>query len=610
MTPSSSTTGCEEALAMTTLRGKLLLGFLVPLVVFAPVAIVILLAESNARSASDDLARIEDRLRYTNGAIRASIDSETGMRGFLLTDDPAFLEPYNQGRVTFDSDIEALRVLVAGDATSSTIVQQMAAAEADWRTRTAEPAMQARRTQDLAAALAFETTGEGKAQKDRFRTLADSLLGRDEARREQLLDTQAQASDQARLAVFLGAMSVAAAAVATAFVVSRSMTRRVGRLSEAADAVRRGDLTDRVLVKGSDEIAQLAEAHNAMVDRLVDIATENDALRARLQQAVDRCRLFAAQVADGALETRLRLDDELLEKLERDLNSMVAELQQFVLEILAAAQHIATAANDTLAAVSQHTAAATEQSAAVAQVSSTADEVRAAAEQAATRAQRLAGLAADSVRVSDDGESALRELSGGMVDIRETMTALTGDILDLSEHAQQINEITAVVGDLADQSNLLALNASIEAAKAGEHGRGFGVVAAEIRSLADQSKDATIQIRSILTEIQRATNAAVLGSEHGVRAVAAGGSLTERASQVLDQLTGTVTDAHEASQIILISTQEQRIGIDQVASSLRDVDVSTAQFLSGAHQLQGAAKDLADLATRLDELTARYRSSA
>ena len=593
-----------------TMRGKLLLGFLIPLLVFAPVAIVILLAESNARDASGDLTHIEGRLRYTNGVIRASVDSETAMRGFLLTADARFLEPYDAASATFDSDIEALRTLVAADATGSTIVQQMAAAEADWRTRTAEPAMQARRTQDLAAALAFESTADGGAQKDRFRTLADSLLGRDEARREQLQGTQERASDRARLAVVLGTISVAGAAVAAAFVVSRSMTRRVGRLSEAADAVRRGDLTDRVLVEGSDEIAQLGEAHNAMVDRLVDIATENDALRGRLQRAVDRCRVFAAQVADGALDTRLRLDDDLLEKLERDLNSMVAELQQFVLEILAAAQHIASAANDTLAAVSQHTAAATEQSAAVAEVSSTADEVRAAAEQAATRAQRLAGLAAESVRASDDGESALRELSGGMVDIRETMTALTGDILNLSEHAQQINEITAVVGDLADQSNLLALNASIEAAKAGEHGRGFGVVAAEIRSLADQSKDATVQIRSILTEIQRATNAAVLGSEHGVRAVAAGGSLTERASQVLDQLTGTVTDAHEASQIILISTQEQRIGIDQVASSLRDVDVSTAQFLSGAHQLQGAAKDLADLATRLDELAARYRSTA
>lgn len=595
---------------MTTLRGRLLLGFLVPLVVFAPVAIVILVAESNARGASADLEHVQDELRYTNLVGRASIDSETGMRGYLLTGDERFLEPYNEGRTSFDLDIEALRGLVAADATSATIVQQMQAAELDWRDRTAEPAIRLRRDQGFAAAVAFESNGEGKAQKDRFRILADSLLTRDQQQLERLQGAQQRASDQARLAVVLGAISVAGAGIAAAFVVSRNMTRRVGRLSAAADAVRRGDMTDRVLVEGSDEIARLGEAHNAMVDRLVEIATDNDALRGRLQQAVDRCRVFAAQVADGALDTRLRLDDELLEKLERDLNSMVAELQQFVREILAATQHIASAANDTLAAVSQHTVAATEQSAAVAEVSSTADEVRAAAEQAATRAQRLAGLAGESVRASDDGESALRELSEGMVDIRDTMTALTNDILHLSEHAQQINEITAVVGDLADQSNLLALNASIEAAKAGEHGRGFGVVAAEIRSLADQSKDATVQIRSILSEIQRATNAAVLGSEHGVRSVAAGGSLTERASQVLDQLTGTVTDAHEASQIILVSTQEQRIGIDQVASSLRDVDVSTAEFLAGAHQLQGAAKVLADLGARLDELTARYQSTA
>src|SRR4051795_9573994 len=120
--------------------------------------------------------------------------------------------------------------------------------------------------------------------------------------------------------------------------------------------------------------------------------------------------------------------------------------------------------------------------------------------------------------------------------IREQVQSIADNILALSEQSQQIGEIIATVNDLADQSNLLALNAAIEAARAGEHGKGFAVVAAEIRSLAEQSKEATAQVRRLLGDIQRATNATVLATEEGTKGVEHGAQLIGQAGETIDEL--------------------------------------------------------------------------
>src|SRR5205823_8373543 len=130
-----------------------------------------------------------------------------------------------------------------------------------------------------------------------------------------------------------------------------------------------------------------------------------------------------------------------------------------------------------------------------------------------------------SVQVSDDGTRAADTIARAMEEIRDRVQAIASDILALSGRTQQIGEITATVNDLADQSNILALNASIEAAKAGEQGKGFAVVASEVRNLAEQSKQATGQVRAILGDIQQATTGAVLATEQATKVVEDGRTL-------------------------------------------------------------------------------------
>ncbi|MGN6378530.1 MAG: methyl-accepting chemotaxis protein [Gaiellales bacterium] len=221
---------------------------------------------------------------------------------------------------------------------------------------------------------------------------------------------------------------------------------------------------------------------------------------------------------------------------------------------------------------------ASQQSAAIAQTSTTVDEVRIAANTTAEKATEVAEKARDSLRVSDEGAQAVATIADAMEEIRARVEEIASDILALSGRTQQISEITETVKQLAERSKLLALNASIEAARAGEHGRGFAVVADEVRSLSEQSKAATAQVENALAEIQDATAAAVTGSTEGTKVVEKGLELTGRAGAVIHSLAETIREAAESGAEIATSAHQERIGIDQIASSMRNVNDAAEQL--------------------------------
>ena len=315
-----------------------------------------------------------------------------------------------------------------------------------------------------------------------------------------------------------------------------------------------------------------------------------------------------AKVADGDLTARISPDgDNEINRLYQYLNGMVADLGAISLAVRSRATEISQASSGVLAAVSQHASTANQQSAAISEIATTMSEVRMTAEQTASKAAEVAALAQGSAQAGDEGLTAVRSIVGGMGEIRATLDTLAANILDLSEQAAQINEIIATVTDLADQSNLLALNASIEAAKAGEQGRGFAVVAAEVRNLADQSKEATSAVRTILGEIQRATNAVVLATEAGARSAEERSGQAEHAGEVIAELTGVVHQAAQAVQVIAVSAHEQSVGMDQIAVAMNEIRDSSTSYAEGSAALQRSASDLDAVAAALRDLASRYR---
>ena len=327
-----------------------------------------------------------------------------------------------------------------------------------------------------------------------------------------------------------------------------------------------------------------------------------------LQSAVRDYTAFAARVADGDLTATVSADGSPeLAELADSLNTMVSGLAEISREIQGGVHEIGDSTTEILSAVSRHTDSAGEQSAAISQTSATVNELRAAADDTAQRARQVARQASDSVAVSNEGTQAVTALAEAMEEIRARVDGIAAEILTLSERTQQIGAITATVNELADQSNLLALNASIEAARAGEHGRGFAVVAEQVRRLSEQSKAATAQVETILTDVRDATAAAVAASEQGTKVVDHGLSLTGRTGEGIRSLADTIREASAAAEQIAASAHQQSVGMDQIAEAMTNIDNGTGQFLEGAHQSQRVAGDLSELSGKLAALTDRYR---
>jgi methyl-accepting chemotaxis protein len=163
------------------------------------------------------------------------------------------------------------------------------------------------------------------------------------------------------------------------------------------------------------------------------------------------------------------------------------------------------------------------------------------------------------------------------------------------------------VNDLAEQSNLLAVNAAIEAAKAGEQGKGFAVVAQEVKSLAAQSKQATAQVRSILDDIQKATSAAVVAHERGSKAVEAGVKLSGAVRESIRALADSIEEAAQAATQIAVSAQQQLVGMDQVALAMQSTEQASAQNVACTKQTESAAQHLHELGLKLKHLVKQYQ---
>jgi methyl-accepting chemotaxis protein len=357
------------------------------------------------------------------------------------------------------------------------------------------------------------------------------------------------ADDLAARGILLVSVLALLVVVVVAYVLSQRIARGVGQVARAAVGLAQGDLNQTFDVRSGDEIGQLAAAFRDMVSRLRTVTTD----------------------------------------------------------IQAGANGLSVASDEILAAVAQQSSGASEQSAAIAQTAATVAQVKASAEQAVQMAMVVSDTAQEASRVAGDGVQAAQHAADGMADLREKVESIAENILALSEQSQKIGEIITTVSDLADQSNLLALNAAIEASRAGEQGKGFAVVATEIRNLAEQSKAATTQVRTILGDIQRATNATVLSTEQGTRGVDDGIRLVEKTGQTIGELAHVIDQASQSAHQIAASVRQHSVGMEQVAAAMVNINQATTHNLSATADTRKAAEHLTTLAGGLTRTVAQYR---
>ena len=399
------------------------------------------------------------------------------------------------------------------------------------------------------------------------------------------LDRSAQSLIQT---VILACVVVIVVFMLLLYLIRLFIENRVRTLAAAANALAVGNLNVTLPVYSRDEIGALRNAFERMTAH---------------QRAM-------AQVADSIASGKIGMN--LTPQGDQDMlgnafQRMLEHLRSLVKEVQEASHNLASASMQLQAASAQQGASINEQSAAVTETSATVEEVRVSSDQAVDMANTVSENAQTAQHVAMAGSEATQAMIRDMQDIRKQVQDISTHILTLSESSQKISDIIEVVSDLADQSNLLALNAAIEAHRAGEHGRGFVIVAQEIRNLAEQSKTATSQVRTILSGIQRDTNAAVMATERGTRVVDNGALSIQTLEHTINELSEAIEHAARSAQVIAGSVKQHSYGMEQIGLAMQNIQTASEQNLQASESNQQAARHLGSWATRLKNLIDRYR---
>jgi methyl-accepting chemotaxis protein len=334
--------------------------------------------------------------------------------------------------------------------------------------------------------------------------------------------------------------------------------------------------------------------------------------RERMHGVVAEYMTFVSGVAMGDLTARLasiadEWQDDPLVILGYDLNEMADNLCALTIRMREVARSLGASAAEILAATQQQASGASGQSAAIAQAITTVDELKAIAEQSVARAREMAGASQRTVEVSRAGQRAVEDTIGSMVEIKAQVEGIAENIASLVERTQRIGGIITTVNDVAAQSHMLALNASMEAARAGEYGQGFAVVAEEVRNLAEQSRQATAQVRAILLEIHKATIATVTAMEEGAKRADDGVQLAVQAGIAIGQLAEVIEESAQSATQMVADGRQQSAGVGQVAAVMQNINQAMLQSLTSTRQAEKAAQELHGLACGLAEVVEQYR---
>lgn len=282
------------------------------------------------------------------------------------------------------------------------------------------------------------------------------------------------------------------------------------------------------------------------------------------------------------------------------LGALSAFIGRSVSEPLAVvASSAKSVAQEIASSVHQQSTSVQETATSVSEASTTIDELRQTSEMTSRKSQGVMRVAEESLQTADTTLESVQAGNAIMVAIQDEVTGIAESILDLSEKHIEIGEIVETVNGIAEQSNLLAVNASIEAAKAGEAGRGFAVVAAEVKALAGRSREATRQIRSLLAEIQKSSNSAVMITEQGTKRVEEGGDLIRDLGHSIEAFRGVIEESAEMARQISLATEQQQSGLEQITQAMRAIDTASRESASGAIQLEGAARRVLEVSNEV-----------
>ncbi|MCD4865759.1 methyl-accepting chemotaxis protein [Pseudomonas sp. PLB05] len=493
-------------------------------------------------------------LQDSDAALLALVNMETGMRGFALTGKDEFLEPLNKGEQQFADQLQDLTQLTRDNPEQQAGLAQLGQAKQQWNNESVQQILALRRqvnagTQPLDTLTARITTAQDKGKMDAMR----ELLGQIKTRENRLLDSRTQSMDdakqQAMLMLISGGILAALLALGIAWSLSRTIVGRLAQTVAIARAIAAGRLDSPIPAGGHDELGQLLTAFGQMQDRLRDMIQG-------IKQGTDR---------------------------------------------LVAASHSISANSQQLSTAAQ------EQSSAASSMAATVEQLTVSINHVSDNAGEAHDLSSQSGRLAQDGGQTIQASVDSMKSIAGTVQSSATRIGELGEHSERVSSIVSVIKGIADQTNLLALNAAIEAARAGEQGRGFAVVADEVRQLAQRTTNSTQEIAAMIEKIQAATQAAMSDMEVGVRQVNGGVDLANQAGEAVVSINNSSDKVVRVVNQISLSLREQTAASHDVARTVERLAQMAQQNSEAIDETVKTAVSLDALANDLNRQIGQFR---
>jgi methyl-accepting chemotaxis protein len=407
--------------------------------------------------------------------------------------------------------------------------------------------------------------------------------------------------DLAGQALWLGGLLVSALALIVApllYLLCRPMVKQTDQIAETLQEIGLGNFDARSGVQTRDELGQIAVAINSMMDnfgKLIRSQSERD----DIQRAVQKLMTEIADVASGDLTVEAEVSNDFTGSLADAVNFMILQLRAIVTNVHDATIQVSSSANEIQITTEYLSRGGDEQANQIQETSAAIDEIASSIQQVADNASQSLSVAEQARVTARKGTEAVSDTIKGMDRIRDQVQETAKRIKRLGESSQEIGDIIKLISDIADRTSILALNASIQAAMAGEAGRGFAVVAEEVERLSERSNEATRKVASLIKTIQTTTAEAVAAMEESTREVVEGSNLTLTAGSALSEIDSVSNRLAEIIQSIAYSVKQQARGSEALSKSMGQISQVTQQTAAGTRE---AAQSVSDLARLADEL--------
>ncbi|RAK23467.1 methyl-accepting chemotaxis protein [Anoxybacillus vitaminiphilus] len=559
-----------------TIRKKLFAGFFAVLAILATVVAIGLYEITKVdRTYSELIEKDIERLIATKDLLNIIRKAQSSQRGYLLTGDETALRNYSIAHEEYESLSKKLMDSY-DDAKEKQLLQELNHLEEEFYQFSNELfGLKKQNNTDVYNRLIL-TTG-----REILKQVEEKAMELEDYQKEKIQTsiktTSAKAEFEKVIVLSLGIISVLVGSIISWYI-SRMISRPVMAIAGAAQKIASGDLTaDEIKVKNRDEIGDLAKSFNQMSKNL--------------RELIHQVASSAEQVAASAEE------------------------------LTASAEQTSKAAEQIAATMQDVAAGAEKQVQSFQETSQTANEISFGAQQIASNAQSVSSIAMDAVEKATHGGKTIDVAIKQMSSINETVNGLAAVIKNLGERSKEIGQITDVITGIAEQTNLLALNAAIEAARAGEQGRGFAVVADEVRKLAEQSAQSAQQISRLISAIQEETNKAVQSMEAATKEVVSGIGVVNTAGESFNQIQSSINEVTSHIQEISSAIQQMAAGTEQMVQSMQQIakvaetsaagtqeaSSVTEEQLAVMEEISSSAESLSHMAEELQALIGKFK---